>query len=129
MYACYVDESVSPSDIMETMSSRAMQKSDAQWEAAEKLTAQAAEQSRIAQSRTTEAVKFNQTAEEAQRAAKDAHKNESEIEVPLTATTTASICFLASCNGNTGKVSTVGPKQAHHAHLGCRRMRVSTRRS
>jgi hypothetical protein len=58
-----------------------LQKSDAQWDAASKLTAQAGEQSRIAQSRTTEAVKFTQTAEEARRAAEQTHKKEDVIEV------------------------------------------------
>lgn len=60
-----------------------LQKSDAQWDAAQQFTAKAGEQSRIAQSRTTEAVKFNQTAEEARRAAEEAHNKESEIEVPF----------------------------------------------
>lgn len=59
----------------------APQKSDSQWDAAQELTAKAGEQSRIAQSRTTEAVKFTQTAEEARRAAEQAHNKESEIEV------------------------------------------------
>jgi hypothetical protein len=58
-----------------------LQQSDAQWDAAQKLTAQAAEQSRIAQTRTMEATKFKQTADEARRAADKAHVKEHELEV------------------------------------------------
>lgn len=57
------------------------QSADAEWDEAQRLTGQAAEQAQIAQQRKTSAVKYSQTAEEARVAAEDARAKQQQVEV------------------------------------------------
>jgi len=58
-----------------------LQESSQQWDEAQRLTAEAQEQARIAQTRSAEAVKKTHTAEEARLTAEDARKKQSAVEV------------------------------------------------
>lgn len=58
-----------------------LQESGQQWDEAQRLTAEAQEQARIAQTRSAEVVKKTHTAEEARLTAEDARKKQSAVEV------------------------------------------------
>ena len=59
----------------------AVQSGQGDWDQAQRLTAEASEQAKIAQQRKTSTIQYKQTAEEARAAAEDARNKQSQIEV------------------------------------------------